>query len=78
MEQPHVPRALKSCSREFDLADDTTYFLSHEVILNQPTPRMAAWRLPLFIGMTRNTGSAIGYFRIPTERVIELGTQMRL
>lgn len=39
---------------------------------------MALWRLKLFTGMARNTGSAAAYFHIPSDRVIELGTQVVL
>jgi KUP system potassium uptake protein len=39
---------------------------------------MAVWRQRLFVGMARNTGSAAAYFRIPVERVVELGTQIVL
>jgi KUP system potassium uptake protein len=78
MEQPNVPRILKTC-REFDLDPlDTTFFLSRESVIPEPNPGMAVWRQRLFVGMARNTGSAAAYFRIPVERVVELGTQIVL
>jgi KUP system potassium uptake protein len=79
MEVPNIPRVLKSSSREFDIdLADTTFFLSRETLIPARTPKMALWRIKLFIGMARNTSSAAGYFRIPTDRVIELGTQVVL
>jgi KUP system potassium uptake protein len=78
MEQPNVPRVLKSC-RGFDAdSRDTTFFLSRETVIPRPNEQMALWRLRLFVSMARNTGSAAAYFRIPTERVVELGTQLVL
>jgi KUP system potassium uptake protein len=76
-ETPNIPRVLKSSSREFDIElADTTFFLSRETLIPAPTSKMALWRLKLYIGMARNTSSAASYFRIPSERLIELGTQM--
>ena len=78
-ETPNIPKALKSSSRELDIDPaDTNFFLSRETLIAKPSPKMALWRIKLFIGMARNTGSAAGYFRIPSERVIELGTQVVL
>ena len=79
MERPNIPRVLKSSSREFDIdLADTTFFLSRETLVARPTPRMALWRLRLFVAMSRNMSSAAAYFGIPSERVIELGTQVPL
>lgn len=79
MEAPNIPRVLKSASREFDIdISDTTFFLSRETIIPGPTPKMPLWRLKLFIAMSRNTSSAIGFFRIPPDRVVELGVQRML
>jgi KUP system potassium uptake protein len=79
METPNIPRVLKSSSRDFDIdISDTTFFLSRETIIPGPAPKMPLWRLKLFIGMSRNTSSAITYFRIPADRVVELGIQRML
>jgi len=78
-ETPNIPRVLRSSSRDFDIdISDTTFFLSRETIIPSPTPKMPLWRLKLFIGMARNTSSAIGFFRIPPDRVVELGVQRML
>lgn len=79
MEQPNLPRVLKSSSREFDIdLADTNFFLSRETVVPSSKPSMARWQLRLFIGLTRNTGSVARYFRIPAERVVELGAQVAL
>jgi len=39
---------------------------------------MADWRERLFAAMTRNAGSAVEFFNIPANRVIELGTQVEI
>lgn len=79
METPNIPRVLKSSSRDFDIdISDTTFFLSRETIIPGPAPKMPLWRLKLFMGMSRNTSSAVTYFRIPADRVVELGVQRML
>lgn len=79
LESPNIPRVLKSSSREFEIdISDTTFFLSRETIIPGPVPKMPLWRLKLFIGMSRNTSSAVTYFRIPADRVVELGVQRML
>jgi KUP system potassium uptake protein len=78
-ETPNIPRVLKSSSRDFDIdLSDTTFFLSRETLIPKATPKMPLWRLKLFIGMARNTSSAINFFRIPPDRVVEIGVQLML
>jgi KUP system potassium uptake protein len=75
-----IPRALDLC-RPFGLECnlmDTSFFLSRETLIPTPKPGMALWRERLFVGMARNAGSITAYFRIPTNRVVELGTQIEL
>jgi KUP system potassium uptake protein len=79
MEAPNIPRVLKSSSRDFDInLADTTFFLSRETLIPATNPRMALWRLRLFIGMARNTTSVVNFFRIPPDRVVEIGVQVML
>lgn len=74
-----LPQALQCCSREgltFE-ALETSYFLSREVAV--PTPGkegMALWRERLFATMSRNAGNVAEYFKLPANRVIELGTRI--
>ena len=57
----------------------TSFFLSRErVIPVGGRGGMALWREKMFAAMARNAGSAVEYFNIPTNRVIELGTQVEI
>ena len=78
-ESPNIPKALRSSSREIEIDPaNTYYFLSRETLIPCPPPPIVLWRLRLFIAMARNAGSASRYFRLPTERVVELGSQVLL
>ncbi len=79
MEDPDIPNALKHCNRfgeSFDMMD-TTFFLSRETVIPRLNRRLiASWRARLFALMSKNATSATDFFRIPSNRVVELGTQM--
>ncbi len=80
MQQPDIPEALLACcchGHSFDMMD-TTFYLSREVIIPSLRPGMAAWRERLFALMSRNATPAHEFFRIPTNRVVELGTQLEI
>ncbi|MDF3030926.1 MAG: kup [Moraxellaceae bacterium] len=79
-EQPDVPALLAACASmglEFDMME-TSFFLSRERIVASIAPGMALWRDKLFVAMSRNAASATDFFQIPTNRVVELGTQIEL
>ncbi len=79
-DETDIPRALELCRDkgiEFNMLD-TSFFLSRETLIPTDRPQMALWREKIFIGMQRNAGSVTAYFRIPTNRVVELGTQVEL
>jgi KUP system potassium uptake protein len=79
-DDPNIPRALELCAKqglEFDLMQ-TSFFLSRETLIPTRMPGMALWRERLFVSMARNAGSAMSFFKIPTNRVVELGTQVEL
>lgn len=79
MENPNIPRVLKSCSREFNAElNDTTFFMSRETIIPRGKKSMPLWRIGLFASMARNVGSVVHFLRIPPDRVIEIGVQMYL
>jgi len=80
MEDPHVPNALRSaCAAGVDIdIDDITYFLGRETILVTGRRGMARWREKLFVLMTRNAVTATSFFRLPAERVVELGVQVEI
>jgi KUP system potassium uptake protein len=80
MQDPHVPDALgmaREKGAEMD-ADDVTYFLGRETILVSKRPGMAMWREKLFVLMARNAVRATAFFRLPAERVVELGVQVEM
>lgn len=79
-EQPNVPAVLELCrplGLEFDMMD-TSFFLSRETLIPSVAPGMAIWREKLFVAMSRNAAAATDFFQIPTNRVVELGTQVEL
>ena len=57
---------------------ETSFFLSRETLIATQVKGMALWRERLFVSMARNGSSATAFFHIPTNRVIELGTQVEL
>jgi KUP system potassium uptake protein len=80
MEDPHVPEALalaQARGAAIDL-DDVTYFLGRETIIITRQHGMAVWREKLFVVMARNAVRATAYFRLPPERVVELGVQVEM
>ncbi len=80
MEQPDIPQALEACGSEqlrFDLMD-TSFFVGRLTIVPAAAPRMSRIRIRLFEAMHRNALAATEFFRIPPNRVIELGGQIEL
>ena len=55
-----------------------TYFLSHITIVPDREEGMARWRKRLFVAMARNAANPADYFGLPAERVITLGSRIRL
>jgi KUP system potassium uptake protein len=80
MEEPDVPSALTAAGLQgfaFDVGE-TTFFLGLETLLSTARKGMARWRERLFAVMSRNAVRATSFFRIPPERVVELGMQIEL
>ena len=57
---------------------DTSYFLARQTLIPSSRPGMWIWREQLFAWMVRNAASAMGFFKLPTNRVIELGSQLEI
>lgn len=77
---PDVPKALGLC-QEMGLPInlfETSYFLSREIIVPTRGSGMVHWREALFAMMSRNSGSVAGFFRLPNNCVIELGTRVQI
>ena len=80
MESPNIPRALEEL-RRFGVAFDpmqVSYFLGREVMVPAMAPKMPLWRLWLFLVMARNAVPATEFFRIPSDRVVELGVRVAI
>jgi len=78
MEQPDVPKALRACA-PFGLEIDprqASYFLGRRVIRMSARSSLPFWQQRLFIMMANQSARAIEFFRIPADRVVELGMQM--
>ena len=79
-EDPDIPELLGDCGRRgfvFDMMD-TSFFVSREALIATVAPGMALWRERLFVSMSKNATKASDFFRIPSNRVVELGTQVEL
>ncbi len=80
LEETDVPAALKlvtMCGEPFEMMK-TSFFLSRQTLLPSAKPGMAIWREKLFAWMLRNAASAMEFFRLPTNRVVELGSQLEI
>jgi KUP system potassium uptake protein len=80
MQEPDVPAALArltGCGPAFKMMD-TSFFLARQTLLPSARPGMAIWREHLFSWMLRNAESAMEFFRLPTNRVVELGSQVEI
>jgi KUP system potassium uptake protein len=80
LEETDVPAALTRadvCGGPFTMMK-TSFFLSRQTLLPSAKPGMALWREKLFAWMLRNAASAMEFFRLPTNRVVELGSQVEI
>ncbi len=80
MQDPNVPKALE-VAKQAGLPmedDDVTFFLGRETIIVTRQAGMATWRERLFVLIARNAVRATAFFRLPPERVVELGVQVEM
>ncbi len=80
METPSVPKIFEHCRRK-DLNVDfpaTSFFLSRRSLKQTPKTPMPHWQERLFIWLSRKSEDATEYFKIPTDRVVEVGTQVQV
>ncbi|MDG6401078.1 potassium transporter Kup [Pseudomonas quasicaspiana] len=80
IDEPDVPAALALCHLdELDFSPmRTTYFLSRETVIPSKIVGMARWREALFAFMLKNANGNLRFFKLPFNRVIELGTQVEM
>ncbi len=80
MDQPDIPAALAAAGEAGLRCEpmETSYFLGRETLIPRLGSEMAYWRELVFVSLFRNAGSATAFFRIPSNRVVELGAQVVL
>jgi len=80
MEEVNVPAELaklEGCGPTCKMMD-TSFFLARQTLIASARPGMAIWREKLFAWMLRNAESAMEFFKLPTNRVVELGSQVEI
>ena len=80
METPNIPKALaiaRKLGLQFDIMA-TSFFLSRRALRRAPHSGMPRWQDRLFIALARSANDATNYFQIPTDRVVEVGTQVNI
>jgi KUP system potassium uptake protein len=81
MEEVDIPKDLafvRSCGEPFNMMS-TSFFLGRQkLVASRKQPGMALWREKLFAWMLKNSESAMEFFKLPTNRVVELGSQLQI
>jgi KUP system potassium uptake protein len=78
METPNIPKALALARKQglsFDIMS-TSFFLSRRSVRPDVRSGMPVWQDRLFIVLAKNADDASSYFQLPTDRVVEIGTQV--
>jgi KUP system potassium uptake protein len=80
MQTPDVPRLLARCHGHGIKAEPmtTTYYLGRETLLTTGAAPLARWRKALFSFLSRNARPPTAFFKLPPNRVVDLGTQIEL
>ena len=79
MESPNIPRTLEELQGRIPFDPmQASYFLGREVLVPAMVPKLPWWRLWLFLLMARNAVPATEFFRIPSDRVVELGVRVAI
>jgi KUP system potassium uptake protein len=80
LEETDVPATLDKvdlCGPKFDMMH-TSFFLSRQTLIASKIPGMAIWREKVFAWMLRNAANAMEFFKLPSNRVVELGSQVEI
>ena len=79
-DEPDIPKALELGAQQGLPLDpmETSFFIGRETLIPKVGSDMPVWREKLFIAMYRNAGSAVSFFKIPPNSVVEMGTQVVL
>ena len=78
--EPSIPDVMALCEAQglaFEMME-TSFFIARQTVISAPGGGMAPWREHLYVAMSRNARGAADYYQIPTNRVIELGTQVAI
>lgn len=80
LDETNIPVALKFAAKQnFEFNDmETSFFLGRETLIPSRRPGMALWRESLFAWMSRSATSAMAFFHLPPNRVVEMGTQVEI
>jgi KUP system potassium uptake protein len=70
--------AIDSCGGGFDMMRTSFYLGRQKLIASREQPGMALWRERLFAWLMKSSESAMEFFKLPTNRVVELGSQLRI
>ncbi len=74
---PGVLKSVENCGPKIKMMD-TSFFLARQTLLASDRPGMPIWREKLFSWMLANSESAMEFFKLPTNRVVELGSQVEI
>jgi KUP system potassium uptake protein len=79
-DEANLPYALELCEPHGLIFEPlrTSYFLSREIVVPSPGAGMSLWRERLFAAMVRNASNAAEYFKLPANRVLELGARVEI
>ena len=78
LESPNVPRDLEALEELGFEPMQASYFLGRETLVQATVPKMSTWQQWLFAAMSRNSLPATEFFRIPSDRVVELGVRVAI
>jgi len=82
MESPNIPKALAQATTSqlgfFYEPMSLSYFVSRETVIPRRRPGLSGWREQMFATLARTATSATDFFHLPSDRVVELGSQVEL
>lgn len=80
MDEPDLPRDLILCQEQGLALDtmDTSFFVGKEILIASNRKHMALWRKKIFVGLFRTSETITNQFKLPPNRVVELGAQVKI
>lgn len=79
-DEPDLPRDLALCTEKGLVLDamDTSFFIGKEILIASEKSGMSFWRKKIFIGLFRSAETITNQFKLPPNRVVELGSQIKI